>query len=458
LLLDKLMATATTFTGISSFASSLQQVINRSVSIAALPLQQLQNQLQDLNARSSALTGLDQDFTSLQTAVQKVQTALGSGSYSGTSSNESAVGVSVTTGALEAAYDVDVNDPGSYSASVSSASLPAVADPTSSSFSTSNDFTLTIGGKPFDIKPVATSLTSLAQAINDSSAKVQASLVNTGSSAAPQYRLVLRSTDLGPVSMQLNDGTIDLLTTLNTGTPGSYTVNGLGTPIPTDSRTVTLAPGVTISLFQQTPPGQPVHIEVARNLTPVGSALSDFVNSYNTVVDDLSKQTGKDAGALSGQSIIGTLRDSLRQITQYSTGLGSVSSMSDMGVVLDRTGHLSFDASRFNTQSVNALQTFLGDSTSGFLKTVNDRLNSVEDPVKGSLKSEESLTTAQISRQNDEITTAGNKLTDLQNTLTQQMAAADSLIASLESQKNYMTNLFTAMINAGTNGSGVKSY
>jgi hypothetical protein len=38
------------------------------------------------------------------------------------------------------------------------------------------------------------------------------------------------------------------------------------------------------------------------------------------------------------------------------------------------------------------------------------------------------------------------------------MAAADAAIASLEAQKNYITNLFTAMMNGGTNGSGVKSY
>jgi hypothetical protein len=38
------------------------------------------------------------------------------------------------------------------------------------------------------------------------------------------------------------------------------------------------------------------------------------------------------------------------------------------------------------------------------------------------------------------------------------MAAADAAIASLESKKNYITNLFTAMMNSGTSGSGVKSY
>jgi len=37
------------------------------------------------------------------------------------------------------------------------------------------------------------------------------------------------------------------------------------------------------------------------------------------------------------------------------------------------------------------------------------------------------------------------------------MASADALLAQLESQKNYITNLFTAMLNYNLNGTGVKS-
>jgi hypothetical protein len=37
------------------------------------------------------------------------------------------------------------------------------------------------------------------------------------------------------------------------------------------------------------------------------------------------------------------------------------------------------------------------------------------------------------------------------------MATADATIASLEQQKDYITNLFTAMINQNDNGTGVSS-
>ena len=194
-------------------------------------------------------------------------------------------------------------------------------------------------------------------------------------------------------------------------------------------------------------------------MSSASSAISNFVTAYNTIVTDLGKQYGSNAGALSGESILSSLRDSLRQITQYTASSGTVASLAEVGINLDETGMLSFDSSQFNSDSASALQSFFGDgTTTGFLKAVNDAINSVEDSTTGSLKTEETLLTQQIASQNTKISDDQQKVTDLQNTLTQQMAAADAAIATLENQKDYFTNLFTAMINASTIGvSGVSS-
>ncbi len=46
---------------------------------------------------------------------------------------------------------------------------------------------------------------------------MQAVVVNLGSPEAPNYQLSLQSTTLGDVALQLNDGTNNLLSPLNTG-------------------------------------------------------------------------------------------------------------------------------------------------------------------------------------------------------------------------------------------------
>jgi flagellar hook-associated protein 2 len=450
-------ASATYFTGVSTYASDLQQVITRAVSIASMPLTLMQNQLQSLNNQQSALSGLDSTFTALQNAIAGIGNALGPSSYSATSSS-SAISASVSSAALEGSYSVDVTSLGSYSTSISDPSLPAVADPNSSSISTASSYTLTVNGKTTTITPAGGSLMDLAQAINSASAGVQASIVNAGSS----YRLVVRSTNLAGDSIQLNDGSQDLLDTLTTGAPATYDISGLGgatQPIDSSSRTVTLAPGVTINLLQQTAAGQPATVTVSRDTSGAASAISSFVDAYNAAVDALNQQVGQSGGALSGQSTISDLRNAMRQITQYSGTSGGVTLLSQMGITMDDTGKLTFDSSQFSSVSASDLDQFLGSATGGgFLQTATNTMNAVEDPTTGFIPTATNDVNGEITQENDLITQEQQKITDLQNTLTQQMATADATIASLEQQKDYITNLFTAMINENTNGTGVSSY
>src|ERR1035437_528158 len=450
-------ASATYFTGVSSYASDLQQVITRSVAIASMPLSLMQTQLQSLDNQQSALNGLDTTFTALQNAISGIGTTLGPSSYSATSSS-SAISALVSSAALEGTYSVDVTSLGSYSTSISDPSLPAVADPNSSSISTASAYTLTVNGKTTTITPAGSSLMDLAHAINSAAAGVQASIVNTGSS----YRLVVRSTDLAGDSIQLNDGSQDLLDTLTTGAPATYDISGLGgatQPIDSSSRTVTLAPGVTINLLQQTAAGQPATVTVSRDTSGAASAISSFVDAYNAAVDALNQQVGQSGGALSGQSTISDLRNAMRQITQYSGTSGGVTLLSQLGISMDDTGKLTFDASQFSSVNASDLDQFLGSATGGgFLQTATNAMNAVEDPTTGFIPTATNDVNGEITQENNVITQEQQKISDLQSTLTQHMAAADATIASLESQKNYITNLFTAMINENTNGTGVSSY
>src|ERR1041384_176830 len=149
-----------------------------------------------------------------------------------------------------------------------------------------------------------------------------------------------------------------------------------------------------------------------------------------------------------GQSIVRELYGSLRSMSQYTFESGPVRSLADLGLSLDRNGTLTFDESKFNELSADAVQNFLGSASSGgFLKLATGTLNGIEDSSTGSLTQAMKSTDKQVAAQNDLIAAGQQRVTDLQTRLQQQMAAADSLIASLESRKTYLTNLFSAMLN-----------
>ncbi len=112
-----------------------------------------------------------------------------------------------------------MTSPGAPTTTLSNNGLLTVSDPSSTSISTSGSYTLTVGTSTFTITPSANNLSALAQAINTAGDGVSATIINIGSPTSPDYRLSLQASALGNETIQLNDGTQNLLSNLTTGSP-----------------------------------------------------------------------------------------------------------------------------------------------------------------------------------------------------------------------------------------------
>src|SRR5262249_3099312 len=160
--------------------------------------------------------------------------------------------------------------------------------------------------------------------------------------------------------------------------------------------------------------------------------------SYNAAQSEIDKNHGQGTGALKGESILGTLSNSLRSIAQYNTGGSGISSLTSLGLSFDKNGVLSFDATAFQTAtsgSLQALTDFLGSpSTGGFPKAATDTLNAVTDADTGILSADQTSIQSQITRTNQSISDTQDRVDTLQANLQAQMAAADAAIAALEQQ------------------------
>jgi flagellar hook-associated protein 2 len=226
----------------------------------------------------------------------------------------------------------------------------------------------------------------------------------------------------------------------------TYQVDGQpSNPINSNSRTLTISPGLTVSVLQ---PGT-TSIAVSQTGSGISNALSSFANAYNTVVDQLSNSRGQNGGALSGQSIVYSLSGVLRGLASYTSASGSTTSLADLGLSFDQNGHLQFDSTAFaqnNGTSLNNVLSFLGtESGGGFLQAANSLLASVTDPTSGLLPQESQSTADELTSLAQKISADQDQITQLQQNLTKQMAAADALISSLEQQVTQITNLFSAM-------------
>jgi flagellar hook-associated protein 2 len=421
--------------------------MDRSVAIASLPLQQLNNTKTLLSSQSTAVAALDAKFAVLQEAIEGLESTVVDHAFGVSVEDESILGASVSSGAMEGAYTIEVTSLGAYSTSLSSDGLTTVTDPTQQSISAAASFSLTVDGNTFEVTPESPSLIGLAAAINRlGDSGVRATVVNVGSSASPDYRLALQSTKLAPVTIQLQDGTNSLMTLLATGSNAVYRVNGMDRDIQSDSRTVTLSPGLEVTLRGESEPGQATTISVVRDSDALAESFSAFVEAYNAVLGELDTHRGENAGALSGQSIVYSLSQALRQIGNYGSDSQTVSSLSALGISTDQTGLLSFDADVLREADPSAVLEFLGSSEStGFLRAASDIIDSVEDPETGSVKVALQGIEKEIAAQDKRIEENQRRIDDLRESLAAQMAAADALIASLEMQVSYITGLFEAM-------------
>jgi len=312
------------------------------------------------------------------------------------------------------------------------------------------------------ITPASSSLDDLASAINSqASGQASATVVNIGSTSSPDYRLSLTAANLGTLSIDLTDSSgTSVIQESNPGSLASYEVGGLSTPVSSDSRTVTLAPGLTVNLVSQNTSGEPTTITVSNDPTALATAFSSFAQSYNQAATDLAKYHGTGGGALEGDSVIDTLTNVLQQLSNYSNG-SPETALANFGITVGDTGQLSVDTAAFTTAAnanFSGLQSALGGATTGgFLQAATNALNSVEDTTTGALKIEENTVASEITAQNTTIAGEQAKITLLQTNLTAQMVTADAAISALESQLSYVNGLFYSITGNNNNPDATSS-
>jgi flagellar hook-associated protein 2 len=438
-------APQSTLTGSSNFSSDIQAAVTRAVSIASLPMQLLQADQTQTQNEASELGQLNSLFSSVQSSLQSVGSGTTNGALAASSSDTSVAQASLSGNALPGTYTVNVLNAGSQSSAISSAPQTPITDPTTQSISQSTSFTLTVGTQTYTVQPSGQNLNALASAINSSGAPAQAVVVNLGSPTAPDYRLVVQSTSLGDNTIQLNDGTKNLLSPLATGASASYTVDGQPPAgITTNSSNVTIAAGVDVTLAGQT---GPTTVTVSASLSSVSDALSNFVTAFNAAVTELQKNHGQSGGALTGDSSVLSMDQALNQIGTYtgSTG-GSITNLTQLGVEFTQQGTLTFDptaiAGLSQSQITDAL-TFLGSpTTGGFLEYATNTLNGITDPTTGVIATEAQALQNQSNTDQTEITADQAQITQLQANLQAQMAQADALIATLQQQSTFLQGLF----------------
>lgn len=332
-----------------------------------------QRQLDQITVKKTAVETKQTAYQSLQTQLVALRTA-GMGLASPLNSPFDSRTVTVSRPeALVATASAKANS-GTYQVKVNSVAAAhqvasqAFAD--ADSAITSGTFTIRIGSQTaaeITIDSSNNTLTGLADAINFSNVGVNAGVVQDASSG---YRLVLTSTGTGTANQITIDNQLaasaggetqpafDFDNPVQQATDASVTLgSGTGAITVTSSTNSVsnLINGVTLNLLDADP-GQSISITVNGDTEKATTAVKDFVNAYNSILDFIDSQTKYDtesdiAGVLQGDySVINVRRQLQSAMQNVVPGVSSKANrLSALGIVTGNDGRLTINETQLQS-------------------------------------------------------------------------------------------------------------
>ena len=258
------------------------------------------------------------------------------------------------------------------------------------------------------------------------------------------------------------------LTTIQNGINATFTVDGVS--LTSSSNTVTNAiPGVTFQLLSKGTTGpdstpETVQVVIANDTTSIETAINTFVNDYNTTMNAIKAQEGKDSSGnpepLYGTSVLSQLQQGLLSAMSSAFGTNTINSLISLGITANSSGDgtISLDADTLTKALNNHFDQVVSlfQDSGNFGSTFTTTLNSLGNSgIKGgaislALKEDSSMETMlndNVTKQEALIATQKTHLTAELNTANQILQAIPRMIQ----QVNEMYNAITGY-NSNSNG------
>ncbi|MEP6572286.1 MAG: flagellar filament capping protein FliD [Gemmatimonadota bacterium] len=351
-----------------------RSLVDQIIAAESIPAVKKRSQETADNAQLTAISTYRGLLTSLQTASTGLRDGSVFDAMSSTttvmSGTQALLGASVTPAAVSATYQVAVTR---LAQAQKVGSIPQVS--TSNPLGLAGEFT--VNGQKITVVAGDT-LTGIRDKINllnqgAGATKVSATILTVGPNAS---KLVLSSQVTGAAGIGLADTTGSVLqglgilsnpTTINaasvmqTGEDADFTIDNI--PFKRTTNVISDAiDGVTLTLTAAET-GAVTQLAVDRFADSAKASVQAYVDAYNKVVDFLKAQGTADptgataAPALYGNNMIRTMRARLPE-AMLSSIAGTARDMDTAGragVALDKTGHLTLDATKFVDAFTNRL-------------------------------------------------------------------------------------------------------
>jgi flagellar hook-associated protein 2 len=423
---------------------------------------QISAQTQAVSTQISAIGTLKSALSTFQSSLGVLDTPSAFDMQTASSTDQTAFTATALSGAAAGTYNVTV---GALAQAQQLLSKPFVGG--AAATVGTGTLSLSLGGSSFSINVDSSdnTLGAIASAINGAAGNPGiAATVLQGTDGA---HLVLSSSLTGAansIAVSESDGGNGLAAlTYGTGNATHYTEEAAaqdaafsisGVPYTSASNTVTGAlTGVSLNLLSTTATGSNSVLSVSNDTSTIEANITSFVTAYNTLVSAIAPlgsydATTNTAGPLLGSALLSGAKNQI-QNSLYSvvnTGSSTYNSLASVGITTNPDGTLSLNnATLSNALSTNfsaVSQLFSG--TGGVAATLNSSLTSALNSTGAIAATSSTLVT-----QENALTDQENKLNDQMNalsaSLTQQYAALNTLLSSLQTTSAYLSQQFASL-------------
>jgi flagellar hook-associated protein 2 len=320
------------------------------VAAARAPQDVMKSKLEEVEDQRDTYEQLRTYMDDMLTALEAIDTPAELRAATGTSSDESAVTVEVDGDAVIGRYSVEVSQLASSATYVSN----GFADKSTAGTIAEGTFTITYGTTTttLTVDSSNSSLSDLADLINESVSGVTAYIMDTGDATSP-YRLVLAGNDTGAentVTLDLSGltgaGTVPTFTETSAAQDALLTVNGVSITS-ADNTIEDVISGVTFTLEDITTSATTINVKADTDTTVAN--IKAFVEAYNTVRGYINTHRAYDSeagikGEFVGESTVVSLMQALQTAlgSEYASGV-SYNSLASIGFETQQNGKLELD-------------------------------------------------------------------------------------------------------------------
>lgn len=462
----------------------VKSIVSQLMTVESQPLTLLATKEASYTAKLTSFGLVKSALSSLQVAAQTLNLSSTYSSVTPSVADSSVLSASLNGSTPAASYDIEVQHLAHAQKLISStyAAMDTVVGEGTITLSVGKysdagsppvTFTQKADSTPTSITIDSTNntLQGIRDAINKSNAGVTATIINDGTG----YRLSLVSQNTGEenavkigVTESGDPGLAQLAYDGSTGgvsnmaqnvAPQDAVIKVDGITITKSSNTITDAiQGVTLNLTKETDSGTTTKLTLARDTSTIRTALQKFVDAYNSVNKQIGDSTAYDsttskASPLTGDATIRTVQAQLRSsITTPVAGAPTgLSTLTDLGIGFQKDGTLSIDSSKLDKlladPSVDLSKLFTDDGNG--VVGYGARINTL---VSGMIFGDEAILNGRIDGLNSSIKSIGTqrdaentRLADIEKRYTAQFSALDTMIASMTSTSNFLTQQLAAL-------------